>query len=153
MLMEEPSRSNIDFNEVTLHSWWRRGGVEPPVQKMSRLDLLQAYPALCSCPWAFRRRNASGPAELSLVALLGVGATAPRIYGAQPLTSRVRRNGRSCLVRQLRRVVCRQLLFCHQFYEVSGTSTCNPPEGVPCRNHASPGSLPLSHRGSTKARV
>ena len=30
--------------------WWRRGGVEPPVQKALHWDVLQAYPALVFSP-------------------------------------------------------------------------------------------------------
>ncbi len=30
------------------------------------------------------------------------------------------------------------VIFCHLFYEGSGTSACNPEAYLPCRTHASP---------------
>ena len=45
--------------EAGLHdpcSWWRRGGVEPPVQKAPHWNVLQAYPAFIFSP----RRQTTG---------------------------------------------------------------------------------------------
>ena len=72
-----------------------------------------------------------GASRLTYPTPIGVGAVAPRIYGACSPTSRDGRDRRSYLVRQLERVVYRQLLFCHLFFEVDGTSACNPPESSP----------------------
>ena len=56
-------------------SWWRRGGVEPPVQKTPRWNVLQAYPALYFSP---SHRSAGEivirPADSSLAATIGVRA-------------------------------------------------------------------------------
>ena len=65
-------------------SWWRRGGVEPPVQKTPRWNVLQAYPALYFSPF---HRSAGEivirPADSSLAATIGVRA------GRTPITWRL----------------------------------------------------------------
>ena len=38
--------SDTELSELGDWSWWRRGGVEPPVQKKNVKDLLQAYPGI-----------------------------------------------------------------------------------------------------------
>ena len=66
-------------------SWWRRGGVEPPVQKTPHWNVLQAYPALRFSP---RRPSAGGeplrPADKSLVPRIGVSGTALRFMAPAP---------------------------------------------------------------------
>ena len=42
VLMNEEPPAEISSEAATLCSWWRRGGVEPPVQRRPRPDLLQA---------------------------------------------------------------------------------------------------------------
>ena len=55
ILMKEPPGDCREAH-TTPCLWWRRGGVEPPVQKTLRWNMLQAYPALIFSP----RRSSAG---------------------------------------------------------------------------------------------
>ena len=48
---ENRSSESQEDSELDLTGWWRRGRVELPVQKRHRENILQAFPAFCSCPF------------------------------------------------------------------------------------------------------
>ncbi len=99
-------------------SWWRRGGVEPPVQKTPHWNVLQVCPVLSFSPGRLSAgRGPIRPADYLRSPSSASGRTAPRFCVACSPSSGTEEGRRSHL-RRLVRVVVRQLLFCRLFYEV-----------------------------------
>jgi len=118
--------------ETAMCSWWRRGRVELPVQKAPRSDILQAYPVFCS---RLRELPPAGitprPADFSLTARYRrERGRIPDLWRPLPRL-REWQGADVAAVRPLVRIHDRRLFFCHQFYEISGASACNPPENAP----------------------
>ena len=113
--------------------WWRRGRVELPVQKSPP----RVSTSLFGCLFSL---HCHPPADFSGASRCFLGGphrhrgrSTSTFRRPVPNPSRRGQGGRSCLVRQLGRILFRQLLFCHLFYEVDGTSACNSELQLPCR--------------------
>ena len=114
--------------------WWRRGRVELPVQKIPWGNVLQAYSAFCSRAPELLLTESPGSQPNCLT--LSISVSEQRHPGfmtpASPPPELVGADA-AVLFRRLERKLCRccQLLFCHLFFEMGGTSACNSPEYSP----------------------
>ena len=124
-----------DINGIDPCFWWRRGRVELPVQKIPWLNVLQAYSAFCSraSKLLLTKSQRAQPIYLTLPISVSGQRHPGFMTPASPPPGVVRADA-AALFRRLERKLCRcccQLLFCHLFIEMGGTSACNSPEYSP----------------------
>ena len=115
--------------------WWRRGRVELPVQKIPWWNVLQACSAFCSraSKLLLTKSRRAQPIYLTLPTSVSGQRHPGFMTPASPPPGLVGADA-AALFRRLERMLyrwCCQLLFCHLFIEMGGTSACNSPEYSP----------------------